>query len=158
MSEVDSEELVGALEEIVEIFSEDIGPFAESLCEELMKAYQRMVNVDEDDDGETALAAMGCVTAIRRILNSAQDNKELLGKLEQKVFPMILFSLTPDGLDSIEDGLDCATILLYYKEKGEVSEQLWSLYPSLIYLVTGKDGDPDSGYGFEFSNQIGVLM
>jgi importin-7 len=78
-----------------------------------------MVTTDVDeDDGETALAAMGCVTAIRRILNSAQDNKELLGRLEEKIFPIILFSITPDGLDSIEDGLDCATILLYYKEKG----------------------------------------
>jgi hypothetical protein len=119
MDEVDNEELVGALEEIVDIFSEDIAPFAEGLCLELMKAYQRMVTTDVDeDDGETALAAMGCVTAIRRILNSAQDNKELLSKLEQTIFPIILFSITPDGLDSIEDGLDCATILLYYKEKG----------------------------------------
>jgi len=25
-------------------------------------------------------------------------------------------------------------------------------------LVTGKEDDPDSGYGFEFSSQIGVLM
>jgi len=72
MEEVDSEELVGALEEMVEIFSDDIAPFAEGLCEELMKAYKRMVTADvDDDDGETALAAMGCVTAIRRILNSA---------------------------------------------------------------------------------------
>jgi len=71
MGEVDSEELVGALEEIVEIFSDDISPFAVDLCQELMKAYQRMVQADDDDDGETALAAMGCVTAIRRILNSA---------------------------------------------------------------------------------------
>lgn len=41
-----------------------------------------------------------------------------MSKLEQTIFPIILFSITPDGLDSIEDGLDCATILLYYKEKG----------------------------------------
>lgn len=68
------------------------------------------------------------------------------------MFPIVLFSITPDGLDSIEDGLDCATILLYYKEKGNVSENFWKLFPSLVYLVTGKEGDPDSGYGFEFSS------
>jgi hypothetical protein len=39
MDEVDNEELVAALEEMVEIFSEDIAPFAEGLCVELMKAY-----------------------------------------------------------------------------------------------------------------------
>lgn len=159
MDEIDSEELVAALEEMVEIFSDDIAPFAEGLCEELMKAYQRMVSADVDeDDGETALAAMGCVTAIRRILNSAQDNKELLARLEEKIFPIIMFSITPDGLDSIEDGLDCATILLYYKDKGKVSENFWKLFPLLVYLVAGKEGDDDSGYGFEFSAQVGVLM
>ena len=119
MNEVDNEDLVGALEEIVEIFNEDIGPFAEDLCTELIKSYQRMVNADVDsDDGETALAAMGCVTAIRRILNSAKENKELMQRLEEKVYPIILFSFTPAGLDSIEDGLDCATIFLHYSEKG----------------------------------------
>lgn len=35
---------------------------------------------------------------------------------------------------------------------------MWKLFPSLVYLVTGKEDDPDSGYGFEFSSQIGVLM
>jgi hypothetical protein len=159
MSEVDSEELVGALEEIVEIFTDDIGPFAEELCTELIGAYHRMVNADVDeDDGETALAAMGCVTAIRRILNSAQDNKALLKSLGEKVYPVILFSLTPDGLDSIEDGLDCATILLYYTEKGQVGDNMWKMFSTLVYLVTGIEGDDDSGYGFEFTNQIGVLM
>ena len=116
MSEVDSEELVAALEEIVDTYSEHIGPFAEDLCTELINSYHKLVNQD-DDDGESSLAAMGCVTAIRRVLNSAQDNKELLMKLEEKVYPVILFSITPDGLDSIEDGLDCATILLYYKDQ-----------------------------------------
>lgn len=32
----------------------------------------------EDDDGEGALAAVGCVTAIRRIMESVQSNKQLL--------------------------------------------------------------------------------
>jgi len=78
--------------------------------------------------------------------------------LEAIIWPVVLFSITPDGLDSIEDGLDCATIILYYKEKGRVSENMWKFFPSVVYLVTGKEDDPDSGYGFEFTSQIGVLM
>jgi len=35
------------------------------------------VNVEEDD-GESALAAVGCVEAVRRVLDSCQNNKELL--------------------------------------------------------------------------------
>jgi len=39
MSEIDSEELVSALEEIVKHFKEDIGPYAIDLCEQLVLAY-----------------------------------------------------------------------------------------------------------------------
>jgi len=33
MEDIDSEELISALEDIVEKFSEDIGPFAVQLCQ-----------------------------------------------------------------------------------------------------------------------------
>lgn len=39
MHEVDSEELVGALEEIVKHFKDDIAPYALDLCEQLVTAY-----------------------------------------------------------------------------------------------------------------------
>ena len=39
MGEIDSEELVSALEEIVKHFKNDIGPFALNLCSSLRDAY-----------------------------------------------------------------------------------------------------------------------
>jgi hypothetical protein len=39
MSEIDSEELVSALEEIVKHFKEDIAPYAINLCDQLVTAY-----------------------------------------------------------------------------------------------------------------------
>lgn len=42
MSEIDSEELVAALEEIVSHFKDDIGPFALELTEQLVIAYKRL--------------------------------------------------------------------------------------------------------------------
>lgn len=71
MTEIDSEELVAALEEVVSHFKEDIGPFALDLSRELVSAYTRLSQTNaEDDDGESALAAVGCVTAVRRIIDS----------------------------------------------------------------------------------------
>lgn len=71
MSEIDSEELVAALEEIVSHFKDDIAPFAIELSQQLVNSYQRLSQVSaDDDDGESALAAVGCVTAVRRILDS----------------------------------------------------------------------------------------
>lgn len=43
MSEIDSEELVGALEEIVKHFKDDIGPYAIDLTTQLVTAYQRLI-------------------------------------------------------------------------------------------------------------------
>ena len=45
MSEIDSEELIGALEEIVSHFKEDIGPFALELTEQLVIAFKRLSQV-----------------------------------------------------------------------------------------------------------------
>lgn len=71
----------------------------------------------EEDDGESALAAVGCVTAIRRILDSVQCNPEVMGRIEEIVYPILMHGLTVDGLDAIEDVLDCIAIILYYIPK-----------------------------------------
>lgn len=130
MSEIDSEELVAALEEIVSHFKEDIAPFAVELTQQLVGAYTRLSQVNaDDDDGESALAAVGCVTAVRRILDSIQNNKELILKVEEFVYPMLLHTLTPDGLDSIEDGLDCIALILYHGSVNGVSKNMWKIFP-----------------------------
>jgi hypothetical protein len=43
MTEIESEELVNALEEIVSLYNEDIGPFAIQLTEHLVNSFKRLV-------------------------------------------------------------------------------------------------------------------
>lgn len=130
MQEIESEELVNALEEIVSLYNEDIGPFAIQLTEHLVSSYQRLVQTNpEDDDGEAALAAQGCVVTIRRIIDSVSKNNELIQKIEEIAIPLLMYSLTPDGLDSIEDALDCITMILYHGPDGRVNPRMWKLFP-----------------------------
>ena len=68
----------------------------------------------EDDDGESALAAVGCIQAIRRVVESAQKDPAMLNQLQNIIYPILMHSLTPEGLDAIEDGLDCIALLLYH--------------------------------------------
>jgi hypothetical protein len=42
MNEIDNEELVSALEYLIDKFEDDIGPFAVELCTQLSAAYQRL--------------------------------------------------------------------------------------------------------------------
>ena len=43
MQEIESEELVSALEEIVSHYKDDIEPFAVQLAEQLVGSYQRLI-------------------------------------------------------------------------------------------------------------------
>jgi hypothetical protein len=63
---------------------------------------------------------------------------------------MLMFTLTPDGLDSIEDSLDCIAMILYHGPQGKVSQRMWKLFPQLLYVVCGDEKDPTGGYGFEY--------
>jgi hypothetical protein len=119
MTEIESEELVNSLEEIVTLYRDDIGPFAVQLTEQLVQSYQRLVLTNpEDDDGESALASQGCVVTVRRIIDSISKNQELLLRIESIAMPMLMYALTPDGLDAIEDSLDCIAMILYHGPDG----------------------------------------
>lgn len=79
-----------------------------------------------------------------------------------------MHSLTADGLDSIEEGIDCITLILYhgYKRPAEgaqgaqtgISEAMWKLYPQLLYVCAGADGDAEGGFGFEYVTPIVIAL
>lgn len=71
MDEIDFDELVEALQELVDVYQDEIAPYAISLCGKLGEAYLRLLSVKgtgEDEDQETSLTAEGLMTAIRRVL------------------------------------------------------------------------------------------
>jgi len=69
---------------------------------------------DDDAEEEKALAAAGCVTAIRRILEALNKDKAGLSQILPIIYPILMHCLTPDGLDVIDDGIDCTNIYIYY--------------------------------------------
>ena len=40
-----------------------------------------------------------------------------------------MHGITPDGMDSIEDVLDCIALVVYHSEPGRISQRMWKLYP-----------------------------
>jgi hypothetical protein len=59
-----------------------------------------------------------------------------------------MHSLTSDGMDAIEDGLDCIALLAYHGTS--ISPQLWKLYPQMLYVVCGETNDSAGGFGQEY--------
>ena len=44
--------------------------------------------------------------------------------------PLMILGLTPDGLDAIEDAVDCITLLIYYGKSGvKITPEMWQLFP-----------------------------
>ena len=156
MNELDNEELCAAFENVMNTFNNDIAPYAADICKHLKQQYVRLIGQDTgDDDGESILAAIASFTSIRRIIDSIHEDVPLLSQVEHIVYPCLLHSLTADGLDSIEEGIDCITLILYHGYKNRpISSEMWRLYPQLLFVCAGADGDTEGGFGFEYVAQI----
>ena len=117
MDEIDFEDLVSALRKIVEVFQEDIAPFAISLCTKLSEAHVRLSNQKgnkDDEDNETSLTAEGLITAIRRVLNSISGKfPELYPQLEEILQNSLYVCLSDESETQVEEGLNCIAELIY---------------------------------------------
>lgn len=93
----------------------------------------------------------------------------MLHTVEGIIYPCLLHSLTADGLDSIEEGIDCIGLILYHGYKptegaqvagaqAGISAAMWKLYPQLLYVCAGADGDQEGGFGFEYVTPIVLAL
>ena len=98
------------------------------------------------------MAAAGAVSAIRRLVEVASNDKEMVARLLLICFPVIMHSFTVDGLDACEDGLDITAICLYHSDR--VYPEMWKLYPQMLYIGAGNNDDVDGGIAFEFLGAI----
>lgn len=141
MDVIDNEGIVRSLEDIVHDFSVEIAPYAVQLTQHLSTLFLKYCNKqqslgdgdDSDDDGETELAASGCLEAIKRILNSPL-NDEAYTAMEPALFPIFNFCLTENGCDFISEALELLNLLLY-KRKSGLTQGLWFYYPILVYGI-----------------------
>ena len=81
MDDIDFDELVEALQQLVNVYHDEIAPYAVSLCTKLSEAYLRLISSKasgDDEDTETSLTCDGLMTAITRVLKSISGQyKEL---------------------------------------------------------------------------------
>ena len=138
-AEMDSEKLVSSLEEIMNVYGEDIVPFANQICTQLVAQFMRQIA--NEDEPEAFCAAVGTVSAIRKVLESSQKQPLILQALHSTIAPALLKGLQSEGLDVVEEIVDCATILAYHT-RGSISQSLWSLFVPLIELVIGSQNRP----------------
>lgn len=133
MDSIDNDELISGLEEIVSIYDDCIEPFAIDLCGKIVENYKKIASKDLDEEYSTmGMATSALVTTVKCILEAVKSNTELLLKLEPIIFPMVANTLTPDGLECLDEGMECMTLIMYSCKT--VTDRMWSLFPHLLKI------------------------
>jgi hypothetical protein len=60
---------------------------------------------------------------------------------------MALFTLTPNGIEYIEDNLDCAILIVYHRK--QVGEKMWALFGHYLQSIVGGEEDEEGGICFD---------
>lgn len=133
LHEVDNEDVVYTLEAIVEKFGEEISPYALQLLDQLVSAFWKLIQSEEQEESEGemgALASVGCLRAMSTIMDSVSSVKTLFPEMEKRIFPLFQHMLNEQGQDIYEELLELLAYLTYYSPR--ISDQLWSLWEPLI--------------------------
>ena len=94
------------------------------------------------------MAAQGLVSTMSRIVKGVAKNKALLWQLEDEVYPVLLHTMTPGGIEHFEDAIDMPIVMVSYQQ--EVSPKMWSLFEKYLSLVVGDPDSEEGGMLFEF--------
>jgi len=136
MNEIGNDEVVAALQVIIDTFGEHIEPHAIALVTQLSTAFKNYVGAGEDDD-DAAMAAAQCLECINTVLKGMCERPEMYRTMEPHLIPLILQILGNDGeyLEYVEFALDALTFLTYFPP--QISPQLWDAFP-LLYNAFDK--------------------
>ena len=108
---------------------------------------------DEDGVwGEAAMTASCSVQAIKWVVDSVADNIQLLRELSPIIFPVVLLTLTPNFLDTMDEAIHCAIMIIYGTK--EVNDQWMGLFPHMLKIVVGNPQESEGGYAFEYFSQM----
>jgi len=126
MNEIDNDELVLTLKLIIEHFSEEMGPYSIGLCTRLSQVFMKICDNDDENE-DSAMAALETLDAMQTILRAIQDRPELYPPIEELLMPVMRYTMSPEAADFFEEGAKLATFITYFGKS--ISPAMWSLFP-----------------------------
>ncbi|KAF9898563.1 hypothetical protein BX616_003874, partial [Lobosporangium transversale] len=143
-SQIDVDTLAEVMDEFVEVFAQDLAPFAVQLCEQLRDTFLRICEdmdkgIDGLDDLDDAaldeasnktMAAMGVLKTMGTLILSLESTPEVMNQLEMALMPAIQFTLQ-NAIHDLFDGV--FEIIDSFTFSGKtISPNMWSVF-ELIY-------------------------
>lgn len=95
MTEVESESVLGALKEIVDIYTVEIVPIAPVMVAKLIEQFQGYASQGPEDD-DASFAASTCIDAIGTIVEKLDKHRGCLGEVEASCLPLLLTVLSEE--------------------------------------------------------------
>ena len=89
MRELPVDDLVSALESIIEKFGDKILPFAHELVGQLAATFLRHLEECDKDDDEATMAAMNTLECVLAVLQKAQSQPHIFPALETALLPLL---------------------------------------------------------------------
>lgn len=117
-NEIDVDTLAEVMDEFVEVFAQDLAPFAVQLCEQLRDTFLHICEdmgkgtdgIDDlsdaavDEATDKTMAAMGVLKTMGTLIITLESTPEVLNQLEITLLPLIQFTLQ-NGIIDLFDGV-----------------------------------------------------
>ena len=164
IDDIDYDELITSLKKIVDVFEDEIGPYALDLCSKLGEAFLRLHEQKRatagsgqlDLDQETSLTAEGLMTAIRRILQSISGRyPDMYAQLEAVLERPIWTTLNDLFTESTDEGLTCLCELIY--NQPAVSQSMWNFFQLIVQSIMEDRGILDTYLPCSFAFIINLM-
>lgn len=156
MDEIGSDEVVVALEQIIDKFGDEISPFAVQLVQKFVQFFQTFVGEGEEDD-DACLAAVSCLDAINTILMSIHEVPELYPLMVPELSPIIQLVLADvDYVEYMESVLEIFSTLTYCCKS--IPATLWALFPCIFTSFANFSADYLPNFVHVIDNFVGRDM
>jgi importin-7 len=153
MDEIGSDEVVVALEQIIDKFGDQIGPYSLQLIAKFVEFFQQFTAEGEEDD-DACLAAVSCLDAMNTILVSVHKHPELYPLMVPSLAPIIEKVLTDfDYVEYMESALEIFSSLVYCCHT--IPPQLWALFPCIFTSFDDFAADYLSNFSHVIDNFVG---
>ncbi|KAI7906287.1 armadillo-type protein [Cokeromyces recurvatus] len=153
-NEIDIDTLANVMEEFVEVFAEQLTPFAVQLCTQLRDTFLRIMeelnqsntlaNADDDEFtgdidelSDKTMAAMGVLKTIGTLILSLESTPEILQQLENALLPVITYTLENRILDLYDEIFEIIDSCTFSAKR--VTPTMWSVF-ELIYAAFKDSG------------------
>ncbi|KAI9266554.1 armadillo-type protein [Phascolomyces articulosus] len=153
-NQIDIDTLANVMEEFVEVFAEQLTPFAVQLCTQLRDTFLRIMeelaqanqqatgddgsfNGDIDEMSDKTMAAMGVLKTIGTLILSLESTPDILQQLEEALLPVITYTLENNVLDLYDEIFEIIDSCTFSAKR--VTPTMWGVF-ELIYKAFKDSG------------------